>query len=107
MTPEESLSNSEARTLLEESILALPFVYRSAIMLRDVEEMTTTEAAEALEITEDALKVRLHRARAMLRRELYVRAGVNSSSAFQFHANRCDRVTSAVLSRILPSDAKR
>jgi RNA polymerase sigma-70 factor, ECF subfamily len=100
MTPEDSAATSQTRALLEESILALPFAYRTIIMLRDVEEMSTAESAEALEISEDAVKVRLHRARALLKKELFTRAGVTSTSAFQFHAVRCDRVTSAVMQRI-------
>ncbi len=100
MNPEETLASTEARALLEEAILALPLTYRTVIMLRDVEEMSTAEVAEALDLTADAIKVRLHRARALLRRELYARAGVTSASAFQFHATRCDRVSAAVMVRV-------
>ncbi len=69
-------------------------------MLRDVEELSTEEAADALDITEENVKVRLHRARAMLRKELYARAGAKTSSAFQFMATRCDRVVREVFRRI-------
>ncbi len=100
MSPEQKAANSEARTLLERAILALPVQYRTALVLRDVDEMSTAEAAATLEISEKALKVRLHRARAMLRRELYAISGATSSTAFQFHATRCDRVAKVVLERI-------
>jgi RNA polymerase sigma-70 factor (ECF subfamily) len=53
-----------------------------------------------LELTEEAVKVRLHRARAMLRRELFTRVGATSAEAFQFHAVRCDRVAAAVMKGI-------
>ena len=69
-------------------------------MLRDIEELSTTDAAEALEITEENVKVRLHRARAMLRKSLYAQAGLQRQEAFQFHAVRCDRVVKNVLERI-------
>jgi RNA polymerase sigma-70 factor (ECF subfamily) len=69
-------------------------------MMRDVEEMTTAESAEVLGITEENVKVRLHRARMLLRDELYSRAGASSAQAFAFHAVRCDRVAKAVLERI-------
>jgi len=98
--PETARADSEARELLEEAILRLPLDYRTVVMMRDVEEMTTAETAAALEVTEQLVKVRLHRARAMLRRELYARVGATGTEAFQFHATRCDRVAAAVLQRI-------
>jgi RNA polymerase sigma-70 factor (ECF subfamily) len=103
-TPESEMASSETRGLLEEAILRLPLDYRTVVMMRDVEEMTTAETAVALELTEEAVKVRLHRARAMLRRDLYSKVGATSSTAFQFHATRCDRVATAVLARISTND---
>lgn len=81
-------------TLLERAIVALPRMYKTVLMLRDVEEITTVEISAALDIAESTVKVRLHRARALLRRELFQRAGATSAEAFQFPATRCDRVTS-------------
>jgi len=101
MSPEQQAALSEARNLLERAMLSLPTQYRTVIMLRDIEEMTTAEAAETLELTEEALKVRLHRARGMLRKELYSLSGAASVAAFQFHASRCDRVARKVLEQIL------
>ncbi|MGZ4789697.1 MAG: RNA polymerase sigma factor [Terriglobales bacterium] len=98
--PESQVARSEVARLLEEAILALPKSYRTVLMLRDVEEMSTAEAAEALEMTEENVKVRLHRARALLRKELYARAGATTSAAFQFMATRCDRVVKEVFRRI-------
>jgi RNA polymerase sigma-70 factor, ECF subfamily len=69
-------------------------------MLRDVEEMSTSEAAYALEITEENVKIRLHRARALLRKGLYAQAGKQSRQTFSFHALRCDRVVKNVFARI-------
>ena len=100
MNPEEVLASTETRALLEQAILSLPYDYRTVIMLRDIEEMNTADTATALDLTEEAVKVRLHRARAMLRKELFVRVGANGSAAFQFHATRCDRVTAGVTARI-------
>lgn len=99
-SPEAQASGREVSRLLEEAMLSLPDGYRTVIMLRDVEEMDTAEAAEVLDITEENVKVRLHRARTMLRRELYSRAGATSSASFQFPATRCDRVVKAVFERI-------
>lgn len=101
VSPETATACSETRTLLEQAILSLPVLYRSVLMMRDVEEMSTLETAQALELTEETVKVRLHRARALLRKELYSRVGANSASAFQFGATRCDRVTERVMTVIL------
>jgi RNA polymerase sigma-70 factor (ECF subfamily) len=98
--PEQQASNSEVRRLLEEAVEKLPDAYRTIFILRDIEEMSTTDAADVLEITEDNVKVRLHRARALLRKSLYARAGVERKEAFNFHALRCDRVVKNVFERI-------
>jgi RNA polymerase sigma-70 factor (ECF subfamily) len=98
--PEQRASNSQLRSLLEEAVETLPDQYRTVFMLRDVEEMSTTEAADVLEISEQNVKVRLHRARALLRKNLYARAGMESKEAFNFHAVRCDRVVKNVFDRI-------
>lgn len=99
-SPEQQASNSEVRTLLEQAVHGLPDSYRAVFMLRDVEQMSSADAAEALEITEDNVKVRLHRARALLRKSLYARAGIETSATFEFNAVRCDRVVKNVFERI-------
>jgi len=58
------------------------------------------------EITEENVKVRLHRARALLRKSLYARAGMERKEAFNFHAVRCDRVVQNVFERIQKHDLK-
>ena len=105
-SPEQQASNSEIRSLLEEAAEKLPDAYRTIFMLRDVEEMSTTEAADVLEITEENVKVRLHRARALLRKSLYARAGMERKEAFNFHAARCDRVVKNVFERIQKQASK-
>jgi RNA polymerase sigma-70 factor (ECF subfamily) len=69
-------------------------------MLRDIEELSTDETANALDIGLEAVKTRLHRARAMVRRALADRVGASASQAFQFPATRCDRVVAAVMTEI-------
>lgn len=61
------------RDELAVSIRELPDIYRTAVVLRDVHDLSTDEAAEALGISPGAVKVRLHRARRMLREALVVR----------------------------------
>jgi RNA polymerase sigma-70 factor (ECF subfamily) len=99
-TPEQQAGHSELRTLLEQAVEKLPDTYRAAFILRDVEQMSAAEAAEVLDISENNMKIRLHRARAMLRKRLYVQAGIESAVMFDFHAVRCDRVVKNVLERI-------
>ena len=107
LNPEEQASNSQIRSLLEEAVEELPDAYRTVFMLRDVEEMSTTDTANVLEISEENVKVRLHRARALLRKSLYARAGMERKEAFNFHAVRCDRVVKNVFERIKKQATKR
>jgi len=100
LNPEQQASNSEIRGLLEEAVEKLPDAYRTIFVLRDVEEMSTADAADLLEISEENVKVRLHRARALLRKSLFARAGMERKEAFNFHAVRCDRVVKNVFERI-------
>jgi RNA polymerase sigma-70 factor (ECF subfamily) len=86
--------------MLEAALESLPESYRTVFMLREVEGLSTIDTAECLEINEDTVKTRLHRARGLLRDELYARAGAASAEAFQFHASRCDRVVARVLEQI-------
>jgi len=65
--PEQSASRTELSALLDDAVLALPDPYRIVVMLRDVEELSTSETATALELTEQNVKVRLHRGHAMMR----------------------------------------
>jgi hypothetical protein len=55
---------------------------------------------------EENVKVRLHRARALLRKSLYVRAGMERKEVFSFHAVRCDRVVKNVFKRIQKQASK-
>lgn len=99
-SPERNVANMELHNALESAISSLPQKYRSIIIMRDVEEMTTAEAAGALEISEDSVKVRLHRARALVRRTLIRQSGQNVRELFAFPATHCDRVVAAVLAQI-------
>jgi RNA polymerase sigma-70 factor (ECF subfamily) len=98
--PEESASRAELSQLLEEAVLGLPEQYRAVIMLRDVEGLSTAETAAALELTEDNVKVRLHRGRAMARGWIFERVGAKAKNAFPFMGVRCDRVVRVVLKRL-------
>jgi RNA polymerase sigma-70 factor (ECF subfamily) len=98
--PEQQTSNQELRRLLEAAVENLPAPYRTVFMLRDVEEMNTSDAAYALDISEENVKVRLHRARALLRKSLFAHAGKERREVMHFDAVRCDRVVKNVFARI-------
>jgi len=70
ITPEELVLREESRARLEQAVLALPKHYRLVLILRDMEQLDTKEVAEVLEISEDTVKMRLHRARVFVRNEL-------------------------------------
>jgi RNA polymerase sigma-70 factor (ECF subfamily) len=70
ITPEELVLREESRARLEQAVLALPKQYRLVLILRDMEQLNTREVAEVLEISEDTVKMRLHRARVFVRNEL-------------------------------------
>lgn len=64
---ETALDRSQTRSRVREAIAQLPEHYRSVLLLRDIEELSTAEAARLLNLTENAVKIRLHRARQALR----------------------------------------
>ena len=100
LNPEEQLSVSELGRALEDAILSIPEQYRLVLMMRDVEQLNTQETAAALDLTEENVKVRLHRARAMVRKNLFAQAGAEAPAAFGFMGPRCDRVVARVMERV-------
>lgn len=100
LDPEQSASKAELGELLEQAVLGLPEQFRTVVMLRDVEEMSTSETAVALDLTEENVKVRLHRGHAMMRGWLFTRVGTSGKNAFPFMGVRCDRVVHGVFARL-------
>jgi len=74
-TPERELLSGEAREIFEEGLALLPDHYRAILVLRDVEELSNEEVAEALGESVSSVKSRLHRARMALREVLTRRLG--------------------------------
>lgn len=99
-SPEQALCQKELACSLEDAILALPEHYRLVLILRDVQEMSVAETAECLALSEENVRIRLHRARAALRRELDVGSSNNLRSTFSFPAPRCGRIAAGVLVRL-------
>jgi RNA polymerase sigma-70 factor, ECF subfamily len=101
-TPETQAMRGELAQMLEAAVDALPETYRSVFVLREVEQVSTIETAECLGLSEEAVKTRLHRPRALLRHELQNRVGAAVADAYSFLRIRCDRTTARVLERMSP-----
>ena len=68
--PDAVVLRGELKGVLERAIAGLPEMYKTVLLLRDVEELSTSETAGILDVSEDVVKTRLHRARLALRRNL-------------------------------------
>jgi len=98
--PEKQMLNREVRHVLELAIEQMPARYRSVLILRDVEGLSTAEAAESLGMSVEAVKVNLHRGRTYLRKALEQKGGETLSNVFAFEAPRCNRVVTNVMAII-------
>ncbi len=99
-SPEARAGTKELRVTLTRSIDALPESLRLVFVLREVESLSTQETSEALGISPENVKVRLHRARRALRREIERRMGTEVTSLYGFDGARCDRMVAAVIARL-------
>jgi RNA polymerase sigma-70 factor, ECF subfamily len=68
--PEDQALQAEMKRELEKAIRQLPEAFRAIIILRDLQELSTQETAHILEVSEDVVKTRLHRARLAIRKSL-------------------------------------
>jgi RNA polymerase sigma-70 factor (ECF subfamily) len=65
--PSEALQRTELRRVLQKAIVSLPSKYREVLVMRDIQHLSTAETAQVLQITENAVKTRLLRARLQMR----------------------------------------
>ncbi len=98
--PEAEALTGELRGALERAVAALPLLYRSVFLLREIEGLSTLETAHSLEITVETVKVRLHRGKILLRKHLEARLEVATRKLFCFDGERCDRTVATVLERV-------
>ena len=99
-SPERQAYDRELSRVLEKAVLTLSEEYRLVFMLRTVEGLNTEETANCLNLTQENVKVRLHRVHAMLRKQISQALGASASNCFEFHATRCDRVVNGVFARL-------
>ena len=98
--PEKQAMRGELGRALQSALDRLPEAYRSVFVLREVERLSTTETAQCLSLSEEAVKTRLHRSRALLRRDLETWMGPALLEAYAFMGHDCDRVVAKVMERI-------
>lgn len=99
-TPETEAMRGQLGQMLKAAVDGLPEIYRCVFVLREVEQLSTSETAACLDLSEEAVKARLHRSRAMLRHDLEAQLGPAVANAYAFLGARCDRVVARVLERI-------
>jgi RNA polymerase sigma-70 factor (ECF subfamily) len=104
--PERTAYSRELKVAIENALDALPPLYRTVFVMREIEEMTIAETADCLGITAENVKTRLHRARTLLRNRLERAVGSAAPAAFSYLGSRCDRMSRAVMDRIerLPNE---
>ncbi|MBO9152536.1 RNA polymerase sigma factor [Chitinophaga sp. GCM10012297] len=96
-TPANELANKELSSLLENAIAKLPEKYRLVFVMREIEDMSVRETSAALSIGEPNVKVRLNRAKTMLRENL---GSYMKDHVYSFHLTRCDRIAGHVMRRL-------
>jgi RNA polymerase sigma-70 factor (ECF subfamily) len=81
--PDRRMLQSELAGVLDAAIRELPETYRPVLLLRDVEELSTSDTARILDLSEDVVRTRLHRARLAVRKKLdqYLRTGGRDGAA--------------------------
>jgi RNA polymerase sigma factor (sigma-70 family) len=97
-TPLLNVVNSELKVILEKSIRQLPEKYRTVFIMREIENMNIAETRECLDLSEVNVKVRLNRAKAMLKNLLA--AYYQKDDILNFHLLRCDRIVENVMKEI-------
>jgi RNA polymerase sigma-70 factor, ECF subfamily len=102
--PEHAMYGHELKIVLESLIGQLPEPFRLVFVMREVEGLSTAETAACLEINEDTVKTRLHRARRLLQEQLDRRLGPAASEVYPFHLSRCDRVVAGVMAAVQRND---
>lgn len=98
-SPDFDLNNKELKAILEGAIDKLPENLRSVYIMREVEHLSVHETSQCLEISEENVKTRLHRAKAILKDELYKRSK-GDIELFRFGDQRCEKVMIAVMLQI-------
>jgi RNA polymerase sigma-70 factor (ECF subfamily) len=98
ITPLDALMNKELKQILENAVLTLPEKYRAVFIMREVQGMSTNETMEALDLGESNVKIRLTRAKEMLRQEL--NTYWQPKEILEFNLLRCDVIVNYVMNEL-------
>jgi RNA polymerase sigma-70 factor (ECF subfamily) len=98
--PEREMENRELHTVLREAVEVLPDPLRTVFCLREIEGLSTEQTADALDLSAENVRVRLHRAKRSLRQTLDTRIGREVRRLYLFEAPRCDRMVDAVFAQL-------
>ncbi len=98
--PDDDIERVQLGLLLERCLHTIPQGNREVMVLRDVLELDTAETATCLGLTEEAVRVRLHRARAAVAAALSERMTDEARALYTFDGARCDRITAAVMAAL-------
>jgi RNA polymerase sigma-70 factor (ECF subfamily) len=99
-TPDDAVDRVQLGLLLERCLNTIPQGNREVLVMRDVLELDTAETAACLGLTEEAVRVRLHRARAAVAAAIDDRITREARDLYSFLGARCDRMTAAVMDAI-------
>ena len=97
-TPATTAINAELRDILDHAIRDLPEIYRSVFVMREIENMNIAETKACLFISEENVKVRLNRAKAMLRASL--KTYYKKEDILHFHLSRCTKMVETVMKNL-------
>ena len=103
-SPKAEVVRRQVAKLLERAIAKLPETFRPVFVLRDVEELSVEETAEALQIPKETVKTRLLRARRRLQEELDPELRGALQDTFPFLGADCEALTERVLAKFLASE---
>jgi RNA polymerase sigma-70 factor (ECF subfamily) len=101
VAPDAELARARIGALLESCLATIPQGNREVMVLRDVLELDTAETAACLGLTEEAVRVRLHRARAAIAATLTEQLADHAREIYTFDGARCDRITAHVMCNVL------
>jgi RNA polymerase sigma-70 factor (ECF subfamily) len=99
-SPDDDVERAQLGRLLERCLSEIPQGNREVLVLRDVLELDTAETAACLGLTEEAVRVRLHRARAAVAVTLTERMSDEARGVYGFDGERCDRITRTVMRNV-------
>jgi RNA polymerase sigma-70 factor (ECF subfamily) len=99
-SPEDRASGKEWARLLEKAIDGLQEEYRAVLVLRLIERLDTDATADILEISPQNVRIRLHRARRLIKDRLFQQVGDAITEVYEFGGKRCDRTVHNVMQRL-------